>query len=453
MKLFESISNLFSSSGANERSTLLKKNVILNTLIKILSILINFLLVPMGIKYIGEESYGIWLTLSSVIVWLAFFDIGFSNGLRNKYGEAKALGNKNIAKEYISTTFFSISFIFSLVWIVAVVANIFIDWGIFFDGSFSAETENFSNLFLLIVSYFCLLSVFKFLGTLLFADQRPFIVAFIDVIGQLLSLLLIWGLMQFETGTLLKLGLVFCLTPLIVWGIANIYFFRSTKYYKDILPSLKYFKISRVKNLMGLGSKFFVIQVAGLIQYQTANFLIAFYFTVTDVTYFNLVYKYFSVITMLFSLFLTPLWSAVTDAYTKKEYAWIKWSVNRFLRMAMGLSVICIVLLFLGDFVFNIWVGENIARNISWLLMIWCCIYTIVSLYSAIYVNILNGMGILNIQFFLSLISPVLYLGVVYILIDRFGMGTHALFIALLLSNLNGYVAPIQYYRIMKKNN
>lgn len=435
----------------SERSSLLKKNIVLNAFIKVFSILISFLLVPLSIKFVGEEDYGVWLTLSSVIVWMVFFDIGFSNGLRNKYAEAKALDDKKLLREYVSTTFFSLSAIFAVVWVLIIFANSFIDWTFFFGESLSNKPQNFSTLFLLIITYFCLLSIFKLLGTILYADQRPFIVALIDAVGQLICLLFIWILMQVESGTLFLLGLVLCAAPLFVWICANIYFFNSKKYYKDVVPSLSYFKFSRIKNLMGLGGKFFIIQVAGLIQYQTANFIIAYYYTTTDVTYYNLVYKYFSAVTMLFSLFLAPLWSAVTDAYTKRDYDWIKWSVNRFLQMAIGLSVVCLVMLFLGNVFFNIWVGEEITNNISMLLMIWCCAYTIVMLYSAIYVNILNGMGILNTQFILSLISPVLYLIVVYILIGKFNLGIHVLFIALLLTNLNGYVAPIQYYRLTKK--
>jgi len=452
MKIFKIISQIFSFSHTNARSALLKKNIILNTLIKIVSIIISFLLVPLCIKFVGEEDYGVWLTLSSVIIFMAFLDIGFSNGLRNKYAEAKALNDKKLIREYVSTAFFSLSFIFILVWILIIFANSFIDWTILFDQSLSDKPQSFSALFLLIISYFCLLSIFKLLGTILFADQRPFIVALIDAIGQLFCLLLIWMLMQIESGTLLRLGLIFCLTPLFIWGCANLYFFNSKKYYKDIIPSLSHFKFSRIKNLMGLGGKFFIIQVAGLIQYQTANFIIAYYYTTTDVTYYNLVYKYFSAVTMLFSLFLTPLWSAVTDAYTKKDYAWIKWSVNRFLKMAMGLSIVCIIMLLLRNVIFNLWVGEEITSNISILLMMWCCLYTIVVLYTTIYVNILNGMGILNIQFILSLLAPVLYLFMVYILIGKLNLGTHILFVALLLTNLNGYVAPVQYYYLMKKS-
>ena len=36
------------------------------------------------------------LTLSSIIGWFAFFDIGFGNGLRNKFAEAIAKGDHQL---------------------------------------------------------------------------------------------------------------------------------------------------------------------------------------------------------------------------------------------------------------------------------------------------------------------------------------------------------------------
>ena len=48
------------------------------------------MLVPLTIHYINPTRYGIWLTVSSIIGWVSFFDIGFGNGLRNKFAEALA---------------------------------------------------------------------------------------------------------------------------------------------------------------------------------------------------------------------------------------------------------------------------------------------------------------------------------------------------------------------------
>ncbi|MDM8209134.1 hypothetical protein QUW17_14895, partial [Bacteroides gallinaceum] len=77
----------------NARSVIMKKNIILSLMIKCISIAVSFFLVPLTLGYVDSELYGIWLTLSSIITWLQFMDIGFTNGLKNRLGESIALNN------------------------------------------------------------------------------------------------------------------------------------------------------------------------------------------------------------------------------------------------------------------------------------------------------------------------------------------------------------------------
>ena len=86
------------------------------------SIAISLLLVPLTLSYLNEYEYGVWLTLSSVLSWIYILDIGLGNGLRNKLTEAIALDDLKLAKIYVSTTFYSLTFI------VIVIYAVF--WGI-----------------------------------------------------------------------------------------------------------------------------------------------------------------------------------------------------------------------------------------------------------------------------------------------------------------------------------
>lgn len=69
---------------------------------------------------------------------------------------------------------------------------------------------------------------------------------------------------------------------------------------------------------MNLGVKFFLLQISSLVTYSLSNFLILYYLTPSDVTNYNISYKYFSIITILNNIVCLPLWSAFTEAYFKK---------------------------------------------------------------------------------------------------------------------------------------
>src|SRR5665811_795067 len=97
------IKNFFTQG--NERSINAKKNIVFITVLKGLSIAISIFLVPITINYVNPTRYGIWLTLSSIVGWFYFFDIGLGNGLRNKFAEAIASGKTELARTYVSTTY------------------------------------------------------------------------------------------------------------------------------------------------------------------------------------------------------------------------------------------------------------------------------------------------------------------------------------------------------------
>ena len=92
-------------SRGHERTLKMRKNILQIFFLRGIGVLITFLLVPITLDYLKPSEYGVWLTLSSIIVWIDFFDIGIGHGLRNKLSEAIANDNFILAKQYVSTTF------------------------------------------------------------------------------------------------------------------------------------------------------------------------------------------------------------------------------------------------------------------------------------------------------------------------------------------------------------
>ena len=66
----------------HERSVKAKKNILASLIIKGLSIAISLVLVPLTINYINSSRYGIRLTISSIVGWFSFFDIGLTVSVR-----------------------------------------------------------------------------------------------------------------------------------------------------------------------------------------------------------------------------------------------------------------------------------------------------------------------------------------------------------------------------------
>lgn len=446
--------NIFSSAisfvnKGQDRSVKAKKNIIASIFLRGISIAISIVLVPVTINYINVSQYGIWLTVSSIVLWFGFFDIGLTQGLRNKFAEAIAKDDHELAQVYVSTTYAILGIICSILWILFIVSNSFLNWTHILNIPGNMESE-VSILALIVFSYFCLQFVLRIITTILTANQQPAITSLVGVLGQILSLIFVLILVKTTNGSLIKLGVALCLSPLIAYIGAGIFLYNGA--YKTYRPKLSKVRFSNAKELFNLGVIFFIISIAGMIQYQTANIIIARNFTTSDVTSYNIVYKYFNVLYMIFSIFLTPFWSASTEAFFKKDINWIKKGMRKYNQLNILLIGIGLLMLYFSHSIYDLWLGRG-KVSIDFSLSLWGFLYFIMAMFVDKYVAFLNAINALRIQFIACLISPFLYIAIAFLLIKYYKMGTYALFIASIACNFNGLIlAPIQYRMIVNKN-
>ncbi|RIJ42299.1 MATE family efflux transporter [Pontibacter oryzae] len=431
------------------RSIKAKKNILASIVIKGCSVAISLALVPLTINYISPSGYGIWLTLSAIVSWFSFFDIGMTQGLRNKFAEAKAKDDTESAQSYVSTAFAVIAIIFSAAWLLFLAVNQFLDWSQILGVEQSMRGE-ISMLATIVFTYFCLQFVLRIITTVITADQQPAKASVIDMLGQLLALIIIFVLVYTTSGSLINLGLALCIAPLVVLGVANIYFFRGP--YKVFRPSLAKVNLSHAKGLFGLGAVFFVIQLSGIIQYETANLIISRNFGPSEVTSYNIVFRYFGILNMVFAIFLTPFWSASTEAFLNKDMKWIRSSIQKYNWLNMALMLAGTVMLLFSEQVYTLWLGKGTVE-IDFMLSFWGFMFFAVSMFGSKYVSLLNGISALRLQFLSCLISPFIYILTVLILIKYYNMGVYSVFIGAIIANFNAFIlAPIQYYKIIVQN-
>lgn len=433
------------------RSILAKKNIIGSLFVRIVSISISLVMVPLTISYVNPSRYGIWLVLSSMVGWISFFDIGFTHGLRNRFTEAKAKGNDALARSYVSTAYVFLSALFGVLMLILLSVNYFLDWGAVLNihGALEKQVRDVAAI---IITYFCCLFVLRIVNTLLTADQRPALSSLIDMLGQLLSLVVLFVLTRTESGSLMHLTIALCLPTVVVLLCAHLILYRSTC--SAYAPSFHLAKMEYARDITGLGVKFFLPSLAFIIQFQTTSFLIAHYFDVTQVAAYTIAYKYFFVLQMVFTIVTTPLWSSVTDAYSRGDEAWIIHVVNRYLYLLLAFVAAAVLMLFFSDAIYDLWIGKN-QLQIPFTISLMCCLYVITSMFATLFVSVLNGIGVLKIQIISSIIAPVAFILISLFFILTLKTGAEGILVATILSNVFGVViAPIQYYKVLiRKSN
>lgn len=431
--------------GGHERTARANKNIFYSFFIKGISIASQFALVPLTLNYLDKTQYGIWLTLASIISWFNFFDIGIGNGLRNKLSEALAKNNLRLAKIYVSTSYALVAGIFLTIMILFWAINPFLNWSEILNTPAGLNLE-LSKMVLFVFLFFCLRFIMALIGNILFAHQQPALNNLIAPLGSVLSLLIIYILTVTTESSLFWVAITFSAIPVLILLVFNLVFFIGK--FKHIAPSLKFIDFKHSKDLLGLGIQFFVIQIAGLVLFTSSNIILTQLFGPDEVTVYNVAFKYFSIITMVYGIIITPFWSAITEAFVTKDYDWVRKTIKRLELIAYGFILISILMLFFAEPVYNWWLGSSINIPISMNLVL--CFFVIITLLARPYNTFINGTGKVRLQLYSAVISIIITIPLAFIFAKTLHLGPSGVVLATVCTTFPTMILwRIQYKKIV----
>lgn len=397
MSIKSAVSSLYQRLFVNgsERSVIIKKNIAQSSGFKVASIIISLLVVPLTIDYVNAEQYGIWLTLSSIVHWISYFDLGLGHGLRNKFAEAKANRDFNLASKYISTSYAIFFVIFLALFVVFFIVNHFLHWDSLLKIN-QLSNNILGRLMLILVGSFCLTMVFKVINSLLLGDQRTSFASGIAVLEQFISLIIIFILAKTAESNIEYLAYASYGVPCVVLLCVTLILFSKKGLYYNYRPSIHHVDFSLTKNLLGLGVKFFVVQVSLLVIFQFVNIILSRNCGQMSVTQYNLSFKYFNMLHMGEVIILTPFWSAFTDAYTKKDYTWMRSIYGKLNKYILLFVPVLIIMIIGAPLFFKIWLHNSV--EVPFVLHICMGAYMFSMLYASLQMYLLNGIGKVNVQ-------------------------------------------------------
>lgn len=415
----------------NERSIKIKRNIFYSFFFKSVDALVYFLIVPATLGFLDKYSYGIWLTLNSILLWINTFDAGLGNGMRNCLTVSLAKEDFEKSRIYISTTYFLLLMISCVVFVLFLLACHFIDWYSLLNVN-AAVIPNLNEVIIFSFLFFCLSFVFKLIGNIYMALQLPAVNFFFMGAGHLLSLLIILALRFIcSHGDLLCVGIAYSASPCVVYFIGSLITFGFL--YKHLRPSLKFIKVKDNSNeLLNVGVNFFVIQISVLIIVSMSNVVISHMFGPDNVTPFNIANRYMGIVLMALNIVVTPIWSAVTDAKARGDEEWIKKSVLKVRKVSVLFGLVMLIMLFVSPFVYEIWIGDSV--NIPFKLTALMFVYVFIQVWSTSQSYILNGLTIMRIQLYGNIFEAFIFLPLAFLLGEYWRLD--GLVVAMILTNL-----------------
>ena len=430
-----------------DRTSKAKQQILYSIIIQGFSIIIGLIYVPLLLNYLTQEKYGIWLTLTSILGWFSFFDIGLGNGLRNKLTEAFAIKDYNLGRKFVSSTYAILICIFSAILFVFHISNFFLNW----NSILNTRTIDNNELYILtsiVFTFFLIRFVVQLISVIYIADQKPSINNFITTFGNLLSFILVLILTHSSIkGNLILLGSIISAIPVIIFIAVTILAFNGR--YNFIKPSFKEIDFKLSRGIMNLGVKFFSLQITAIIIFSTSSFFIAQFYGPNEVVTFNIAFKYYQLPTMVFSIIMAPIWSAVTDAYVKSDFDWLRKTIKQLNLVSIVFAVGIIFMVLLSDWVFKMWIGDEIKVPLS--LSIALAFYTIMQIYGSPYSSFINGLGKIKLTMYLNFIGISLYFIFIYVFGKIFTNSTGVVMAIILVQIIGVIIQPMQTKKILNR--
>ncbi|KXA43689.1 lipopolysaccharide biosynthesis protein [Prevotella corporis] len=438
MIINKGINQFISTDG---RSKMLKSNILYSAILKVIGLITSLLVVTITLNYLNSELYGVWLTITSILYWFSFFDIGLGNGMRNYLTEAVSKGNYKEAQSYLSTTIIALTIIASIIAIVGFILLKLLNLNSVFNTNTISNTE-LQNVLFVAIGFTLILFVLKNIGYVFVALQKYALWDFINTLGNIIGLLIIFLLTKFTNGKLIYIVFAFTCTPAIIYILAAIPIFSK---YPEFRPTIQSFRKDFLSTIVGKGLGFFLIQITScLVIYGSSNLFITQFCGPESVTTYNIAYKFFNLLAIGYLVFISPMWNAYTDAYVKQDFNWIEKAFKSALKIWLFTEFAGIIMLIVSQYFYLFWVGK--AVHVPFMVSLSVFLYISFFNLNNCVTYLLNGLNKIYIQIITSITATFIYLTIMFVL----GKNMNIQEIVFYMSAAYGAMTAIHFYQCRK---
>lgn len=430
----------------NSRGQGISFHIYLGLGVKILATLSTYIAVPLLLKILTNEDYGVWISLGSVLIWAQFFDIGIGNGLKNSLVQLEVEKSFEQQRRLISTAYYLLLGIACGLFLVLLVVDRIVDWNDFFG---LGRGGSLNRVFLMVMLSYCLqlvlnvaLSIFQ--AYKLYSINDVF--AFVSQIVTLLFIVVVY--LRYGTISLSKFAIIVSAIPVLVLVVINYMLFRQRRDTMNI--RIEYFSKTEIRSLLSKGIGFMITKAGAIMLMSSDSLLIAYFLGAANVVPYNMTYKYFSVALIFFGVIINPFWVAFADAINKGERDWIIGRIKRLILVWSLVPVMLSILVWLGPLFFHKWSQGKIEFDFT--LGLTMAIYVSMYSFNMIFNQFINATGKIFISIIISVVILILNIPLSKILAVDLDLGPLGVLLAtIVLYSLKVVVFPVQFHKVINK--
>ncbi len=380
---------------------------------KVVSVAVQLAMVPLMLSALGDYSYGLWLTLQSLIGFSAFADLGIGNGAMNAISAAQARGDHERINRIVTSAVTMLTAMAVVGVAVAPVAHAWVSQR-HVGGVHAPDIATGVAIF---AAYFALALPLGFIERVNSAFQEG-AVTNVARSGVAIAVLIITWCVARAGGSFGAICVATLVPQLIGWLAVWLVEFRRRHW---LSIGWQLFDRGLARSLLGVGVLFLGIQVLSAFNWSMDNLLISGLLGPEQVTPYGVQVRVFSLVGTIASMLLTPLWPAYADAVAHGDHAWIRSTLRRSLIGAVAVSVpLAFGAAAALPFLLRVWTGDAI-RTTPVLAYGLACL-TVCQTICAALAMFWNGTSAIRVQFFIGLALVVLSLPLKVVVLRTHGI-------------------------------
>lgn len=393
---------------------------------RVVGVASQLLQVPVVVKSLGAEAFGLWMTFASLAGLVVFADFGLGVGVQNRLAEAFAHDGPRArvrARACFGSAFLFLVLIGVSLGLVCHFALAQVDFARLFGLRDPAVVAAAPTAAFVAALSFCLGFPLGLAQRLAYARQQGWACNLAQAGGSLVALAAValaswrgWGLVAIVVagqGALVLSNLVLLVAQLAPLGWLPVWRYRM--------------RATLLRELLGLGACFGAQQVLNTVLFTLPQLVISTQLGASAVTPFNLLQRLFNLFSVVQNAFMLPLWPAYSRAKARGEFEWMRHALRRSFRATVVFSVVPMLGgAIVAPWLLARWVGHPV-EGLAWPLIALLCAWNALVLLQQPFGFLLAGVSEIRRITVYSLVSAALGVVLMYSFVARLGAAGVAL--------------------------
>ncbi len=398
-----------------------------------LSASVNLISLPLAVRYLGAERYGVWATVISVAVWVSVLDLGIAHSLTNLISRAYARQDRTQASRAF-TNALAVTLTAAVMAAGAfVVVWLRVNWTGLLNAGVGLHDE--VRWTVLVAALLMLAGLPLNLTGKVFAGYQE-----LHIYNRTVALGAACGLVGLAIGVWFRVSMP--LLFVLCYGSATAVSFATmlwlVAWQKPWLrPSLRFFNRHVTVELLGSGWAFLLIQIAAVVVFSSDNVIVSHYLGAAEVTPYSITWRVVGFGAILQGLLFPALWPAYSEAQARGDATWIRRTFAATIRGTLVLNAVwAAVLVALGQRVIGWWAGVAAVPPRS--LLIAMAVWSVIAGFTTAQSCLLGALNRTRVQAVCSALAAIVNIALSVLLVTRMGslgviLGTIASYIVVLI--------------------